>query len=41
MGEVDNSAHAPRVSNPGEGSTNDISQRWQLMDLDKDGVFFL
>ena len=37
MGEVDNSARAPRVSHPGEGTSSDINQRWQLMDLDDDG----
>ena len=36
MGEVDNSAHAKRVGEPGAGG-GDIQQRWQFMDVDKDG----
>ena len=40
MGEVDNSAHARRTKNPGQGEAGDISKRWQLMDLNKDGEKF-
>lgn len=37
MGEDDSSAHARRVTDPGQGEAGGISLRWQLMDCDKDG----
>lgn len=41
LGEVDNSAHAKRTKEPGQGEAGDISKRWQLMDLNQDGEIIL